>query len=43
MFERATIFSALFILIVFGILGTKYIDYMTARSQGNGSAVTSSQ
>lgn len=43
MFERATIFSALFILIIFGILGTKYMDYMVAKAQGNGTAVTSTQ
>jgi len=43
MFERATVFSAIFIFIVFGIIGQKYLDFMKARSQGGSSPITSTQ
>ena len=32
MFERATIFSALIVLIFFGVLADKYLDFMTAKN-----------
>ncbi|MGB5633672.1 MAG: hypothetical protein WBM86_12975 [Waterburya sp.] len=43
MFERATIFSALFIFISFGILGLKYLESMEAKAQGDSTSVTSTQ
>ena len=43
MFERATVFSAIFIFIVFGIIGLKYLDLMEARNQDDSTAVTTSQ
>ncbi|MEM7594184.1 MAG: hypothetical protein AAF383_22175 [Cyanobacteria bacterium P01_A01_bin.83] len=42
MFERATIFSALLVLIFFGILGIKYVKFMEAQSQANSTSATSS-
>lgn len=42
MFERAAIFSAIFIFIVFGILGIKYLDFMEAKVLGNSTAVINS-
>jgi hypothetical protein len=35
MFERATIFSTIFILIFFGVLGYKYFDFLEAKNQAN--------
>lgn len=32
MFERATVFAALFMLIFFGVLGSKYLNIMEAKS-----------
>ena len=32
MFERATIFSALVILIFFGVLGNKYLNFMATKN-----------
>jgi hypothetical protein len=45
MFERATIFSSIFIFIFFGILGHKYFDFIEAKNQANPAAtsITSSQ
>ena len=43
MFERATAFSAIFIFIVFGLVGQKYLDFMEARSQGGSTPITSTQ
>ena len=43
MFERATAFSAIFIFIVFGIAGSKYLNFMEARSEGGSTSATSSQ
>ena len=42
MFERATIFSALLVLIFFGVLGIKYVEFMEAKSQANSTSATSS-
>ena len=42
MFERATIFSALFILIFFGVLGTKYLEFMVAKDSVTPASVNSS-
>jgi|GEM_PF-2797822 len=33
MFERATIFSAIFIFIFFGIVGVKYLSFIKSREQ----------
>jgi hypothetical protein len=33
MFERATIFSTIFIFIFFAILGYKYFDFVEAKNQ----------
>jgi Tfp pilus assembly major pilin PilA len=33
MFERATIFSAVFIFIVFGIIGLKYYQFIEHKNQ----------
>ncbi len=33
MFERATVFSAIFIFIVFAAIGCKYYQFMEAKSQ----------
>jgi hypothetical protein len=35
MFERATIFSTIFILIFFSVLGYKYFDFLEAKNQAN--------
>jgi hypothetical protein len=35
MFERATIFSTIFIFIFFAILGYKYFDFVEAKNQTN--------
>ncbi|MGL4881633.1 MAG: hypothetical protein ACRC8K_11265 [Waterburya sp.] len=45
MFERATIFSSIFIFIFFGILGHKYLKFVEAKNQTNPAAtsITSSQ
>ena len=43
MFERATAFSAIFIFIVFSILGSKYLNYMEAKIQADSNPITSSQ
>ncbi|MEN9567619.1 MAG: hypothetical protein RLZZ69_2815 [Cyanobacteriota bacterium] len=43
MFERATAFSAIFIFIVFGMIGLKYLNFMEAKSQGDSISVTSSK
>ena len=42
MFERATIFSALVILILFGVLGTKYLEFMVAKDSATPTSVNSS-
>ena len=41
MFERAAIFSALFMFIIFGILGMKYLDFMVSKAQVNPTTVIS--
>lgn len=41
MFERATAFSAIFIFIVFGMIGLKYLDFLEAQNQPVSSSVTS--
>ena len=33
MFEKATAFSAIFIFIVFGIVGIKYLDFLESKNQ----------
>ncbi len=33
MFERATVFSAIFAFILFGIIGHKYYQFMEAKAQ----------
>jgi hypothetical protein len=33
MFERATVFSAIFIFIFFGMIGSKYLNFMEAKNQ----------
>ncbi|MEL6580814.1 MAG: hypothetical protein AAFQ14_13775 [Cyanobacteria bacterium J06621_12] len=43
MFERATVFSAIFIFIAFGMIGSKYLDFMEAKSQGGSTSVTSTK
>jgi hypothetical protein len=43
MFERATVFSAIFIFIVFGLLGSKYLNFMEAKAQDASTSVTSSR
>lgn len=43
MFERATAFSAIFIFIVFGMLGSKYLNFMEAKAQEASTSVTSSK
>lgn len=43
MFERAAIFSALFMFIFFGVLGNKYLELMIAKQQDGSTAVTNSQ
>lgn len=43
MFERATAFSAIIVFVLFGIVGTKYLDFMKAQSQDRLDSVTSSQ
>lgn len=42
MFERATAFSAIFIFIVFGVVGSKYLNYMEAKTQGEANALSTS-
>jgi hypothetical protein len=42
MFERATAFSAIFIFIVFGMIGSKYMKFMEAKDQAASTSVTSS-
>lgn len=42
MFERATIFSALIVLIIFGILGTKYLEFMVAKDSATPTSANSS-
>ncbi len=41
MFERATIFSALVILILFGVLANKYLDFMVAKDSATPTSVNS--
>jgi hypothetical protein len=41
MFERATIFSSIFIFIFFGILGHKYFDFIEGKNQTNPATATS--
>ena len=41
MFERATVFAALFALIGFGVLGSKYLDSMKPSSMATPITVTS--
>ena len=41
MFERATIFSALVVLILFGILGTKYLEFMIAKDSATPTSANS--
>ena len=43
MFERATAFSAVVCLVLFGILGNKYLEFMEAKSQADSASVTSTQ
>ena len=43
MFERATAFSAIFIFIVFGIVGLKYLTFMEAKNLGGSISATSSK
>jgi hypothetical protein len=43
MFERATAFSAIFIFIVFGIVGLKYLNFMEANNPGSSISATSSK
>ena len=43
MFERATAFSAVVCLILFGILGNKYLNFMEAKSQDGSASVTRTQ
>lgn len=43
MFERATAFSAVVCLIVFGILGNKYLEFMEAKNQTDSTPITSTQ
>ena len=43
MFERATAFSAIFIFIVFGMVGQKYLDFMEAKSQSRSTSVTTTE
>jgi len=43
MFERATAFSAIFVLVAFSIASMKYINFMEAKSQPNSPSVTSTQ
>jgi hypothetical protein len=43
MFERATVFSAIFIFIIFGMLGSKYLNFMEAKAQESSTSVTSSK
>jgi hypothetical protein len=43
MFERATAFSAIFIFIIFGMIGLKYLNLMEVKSQGDSISVTSSK
>jgi hypothetical protein len=33
MFERATIFSTIFIFVFFGVLGYKYFEFVEAKNQ----------
>ena len=33
MFEKATAFSAVFIFIIFGIVGIKYLDFLESKNQ----------
>ena len=40
MFERATVFAALFALIGFGILGLKYLNFMGSQSSATPITVT---
>ena len=42
MFERATIFSALIVLIFFGVLADKYLDFMTAKNSATPASANSS-
>ncbi|MEL6908722.1 MAG: hypothetical protein AAFR62_21180 [Cyanobacteria bacterium J06629_2] len=43
MFERATAFSAIFIFIVFGMIGSKYLDFMEVKNQDTLTPVTITQ
>ena len=33
MFEKATLFSAIFVFITFGIVGIKYFDFLESKNQ----------
>jgi hypothetical protein len=43
MFERATAFSAIFIFVVFGMIGSKYLNFMEAKNQEAATSLTSSK
>ena len=43
MFERATAFSAVFVFIVFSVVGKKYLNFMQAESQNRIDSLTTSQ
>lgn len=43
MFERATAFSAVVCLIVFGILGNKYLEFMEAKNTANSTSAITTQ
>ena len=43
MFEKATIFSSIFIFTVFGIVGIKYYQFLDAKNQVTQTSISNEQ